>query len=137
MERWTYDRLRRTSVQFAHGLAARGIAKGDRVLLWGENSGEWVAAFLGCMFAGAVAVPMDAIADKAFAKRVVQQAGVRLAVATRSLPSQDLGVPAITLEELSDIVSRWPSDNFPSPELVHTDPVEIVFTSGSTAEPRG
>ena len=38
MERWTYDRLRRTAVQFAHELGARGIAKGDRVLLWGENS---------------------------------------------------------------------------------------------------
>ena len=124
-------------MQFAHELGARGIAKGDRVLLWGENSGEWVAAFLGCMFAGAVAVPMDAIADVSFAQRVVRQAGVRLAVVARSLPSQDLGVPVITFEELTEIVSRWPSDNFPSPPIERTDPVEIVFTSGSTAEPRG
>ncbi len=75
MERWTYARLLHTAVQFAHELSARGIAKGDRVLLWGENSGEWVAAFLGCIFAGAVAVPMDAIADISFAQRVVRQAG--------------------------------------------------------------
>ena len=135
MERWTYAGCG-TAGQFAHELDARGIAKGDRVLLWGENSGEWVAAFLGCMFAGAVAVPMDAIADKSFARRVVRQAGVRLAVVVAFPALAGLGVPVIVLEELSDIVSR-PAPMLSSPCIVRTDPVEIVFTSGSTAEPRG
>ena len=108
MERWTYSRLLQTAMQFAHELGARGVAKGGRVLLWGENSGEWVAAFLGCIFAGAVAVPMDAIAEISFAQRVARQAGVQLAVVSRSLPSQDLGVSVIALEDLSEIVSRHP-----------------------------
>jgi len=137
MERWTYARLLRTAVQFAHELSARGIAKGDRVLLWGENSGEWVATFLGCIFAGAVAVPMDAIADVSFARRVVRPAGARLAVVSRSLSSLDLDVPVMALEDLSEIVSRHPLDGFPSPAIERNDPVEIVFTSGSTTEPRG
>jgi long-chain acyl-CoA synthetase len=80
MVRWPYAELLRTAQQFALELRARGFAKGDRLLLWGENSGEWVAAFLGCMFAGAVAVPMDEAADKSFANRVAKQAGVKLAV---------------------------------------------------------
>jgi long-chain acyl-CoA synthetase len=87
---------------------------------------------------------MDAIADVSFARRVARQAGVQLAVVSRSLPSQDLGVPVIALEELTEVVSRWPSDNFSSPvggssspTVGRGDPVEIVFTSGSTAEPRG
>ena len=84
--RWTLrERLLRTAVQFAHELGARGIAKGSRVLIWGENSGEWVAALLGCMLTGAVAVPMDAIGEKSFAQRVSRQAGVQLAVVSRSL----------------------------------------------------
>jgi long-chain acyl-CoA synthetase len=137
MERWTYARLSHTAVQFAHELSARGVAKGDRVLLWGENSGEWVAVFVGCVLAGAVVVPMDAIAEKFFAQRVARQSGVQIAVVSRSLPSQELGVPVIALQDLSEIVSRQPSANFPSPVLERNDPVEIVFTSGSTAEPRG
>ena len=64
MVRWSYAELLRVAAQFAIELEAQGIAKGDRVLLWGENSGEWVAAFLGCMFRGAIAVPMDAIAER-------------------------------------------------------------------------
>ena len=137
MERWTYARLRHTAVRFAHELTARGVAKGGCVLIWGDNSGEWIAAFLGCILTGAVAVPMDAIGEKSFAQRVSRQAGVQLAVVGRSLPAHDLGVPTIALEDLSEIVNRWPSDNFASPAIERNDPVEIVFTSGSTAEPRG
>jgi acyl-CoA synthetase (AMP-forming)/AMP-acid ligase II len=44
---------------FARNLESRGIAKGDRVLLWGSNSPEWVAALFGCVNIGAIAVPLD------------------------------------------------------------------------------
>ncbi len=47
--RWPYEELYRAATTFAWELSARGIQKGDRVLLWAENSGWWVAAFLGCM----------------------------------------------------------------------------------------
>ncbi len=87
MVRWSYGDLFRAAAHFAARLRARGVAPGDRVLLWGENSGEWVAAFLGCLFCGAVAVPMDATADTGFASRVAQQAGVHVAaIIGRNLP---------------------------------------------------
>src|ERR1700751_425198 len=101
--RWTYAELLRNVYRFASELASRGVAKGDRVLIWGENSGEWLAAFLGCLFTGAVAVPMDAIPDKKFAARVGQNAGVKLASISRGLASvaaNDLGVPIVELESL-------------------------------------
>jgi long-chain acyl-CoA synthetase len=138
--RWTYAELLRTAYRFASELASRGVAKGDRVLIWGENSGEWLAAFLGCLFAGAVAVPMDAIADKNFATRVVGQSGVRLAVVGRQLAgesSNNLGVPIVELESLHDAAGQEAIHKFSSPPIQRSDPVEIVFTSGTTSEPRG
>ena len=36
------------ALQFAAELDTRGIGKGERVMLWGENCAEWVAAFFGC-----------------------------------------------------------------------------------------
>ncbi len=137
MVRWPYEELLRTGQQFAYELQACGITPGERVLLWGENCGEWVAAFLGCVFSGAVAVPMDAIADKSFASRVAQQAGVRFAVVGRGLPSLEASIPVICLEDLSTEVAARRRDDFSSPVLGRSDPVEIVFTSGTTAEPRG
>lgn len=137
MERWPYADLLRTAQQFALELRARGMAKGDRVLLWGENSGEWVAAFLGCMFAGAVAVPMDEAADKSFADRVARHAGVRLAVVGRELPALTRSVPTICLEDLTGAVANHSPTAFKQPTPGRDDAVEIVFTSGTTAEPRG
>ena len=135
--RWSYEDLLRTATQFALELEARGIAKGDRVLLWGENSGEWVAAFLGCLFRGAVAVPMDAIAEINFARRVAAHAGVKLAIMGRDLPSLG-GEPAvICLEDLNEAARGKPVEKFVATPAGRGDPVEAVFTSGTTAEPRG
>lgn len=135
--RWRYAELLQTAMQFALELEAHGIGKGDRVLLWGENSGEWVAAFLGCIFRGAVAVPMDAIAEINFARRVAAAAGVRLAVVGRELPSLGAEPTAICLEDLHEIVRSRPVGDFTAGPAGRSDPVEIVFTSGTTAEPRG
>ncbi len=142
MVRWSYGDVYQTALKFSHELAHRGVAKGDRVLIWGENSGEWIAAFLGCMFCGVIAVPMDAIAEKSFARRVAEQAGVRLAVVGRALPAQELPCPTICLEDLRDLVSARSGEELPpaavEPAAIgRDDPVEIVFTSGTTAEPRG
>jgi long-chain acyl-CoA synthetase len=137
MIRWSYADLLRAANGFARELQTHGVRRGDRVLIWGPNSGEWVAAFLGCIFHGAVAVPMDAIAEKSFAQRVALQASARLAVVGRGLPTLD-GVPAtLWLDDLGDASSTGPLREFPASDLGRGDLVEIVFTSGTTSEPRG
>jgi len=140
--RFTYGDLMRAAAHFASELGARGIGKGDRVLLWGENSGPWVAAFLGCLLCGAVAVPMDAIAEKTFAQRVAQQAGVRLAVTGRGLPSSGLAESTICFDDVARAADRprpegLPQSRMEPPAIRRNDLIEIVFTSGTTAEPRG
>jgi long-chain acyl-CoA synthetase len=139
--RWSWGGLRAAAVRFAVGLEARGIAKGDRVLIWGENSGEWVASFLGCLLAGAVAVPMDVTADAGFAGRVAAHVGVRLAVVGKGLALPGGGVASIGLEEFFDDASGEDlaerRRNFSPVAAERGDAVEIVFTSGTTAEPRG
>ena len=66
----TYAELARLAGRFAALLEKRGVGVGDRVLVWGENSAEWIAAFYGCMLRGVLAVPLDAIGTVEFAARV-------------------------------------------------------------------
>src|SRR5262252_6931146 len=73
--RWSYARLARTACQFARELESRGIGKGDRVIFWGENSPEWIAAFFGCLLRGAVAVPIDEPQRPDFVDRAQRQVG--------------------------------------------------------------
>ena len=137
MVRWTYSQLFRVAAQFALELAARGIVKGDRVLIWAENSGEWMAAFLGCIFSGAVAVPMDAVAERSFAGRVAKEAGAKIALMGRDIARLDADLPVLPIEELTAIVSGRSAENFVPVPAQRSDAIEIVFTSGTTAEPRG
>ncbi len=84
-ERWPWRKLSSVAVQFARELEARGINRGERVFLWGPNTGEWLAVFIGCLLRGAIVVPMDAIAAPEFARRVIAEAAPRLAVISRDM----------------------------------------------------
>src|SRR5262245_51591434 len=78
VKRWSYVEFAKTAFQFARELEARGIEKGDRVLFWGNNRPEWVAAFFGCLLRGAIAVPIDVQSEAGFVKRVQDQVKARL-----------------------------------------------------------
>ena len=135
--RWSYRSVAETACRFARELEAREIGKGDRVVLWGSNSAEWVAAFFGCALRGAVAVPMDHIAAADFARRVAEQVEAKLVVCAHDLLPAAAPFPALPMEALSETVARHSCEPYASPNIDRSDPVEIVFTSGTTAEPKG
>lgn len=136
-ERWTYLQVAHCAHQFAHELELRRIAKGDRLMLWGENCAEWVVAFLGCALRGVVVVPMDHSATADFALRVHQQVQARLLVCSREHASDAAAVASILLPDLSGLVRNHSPSALKPAAVERNDPLEIVFTSGTTAEPRG
>ena len=87
-QRWSYGDVLGSAYRFARELEARGIGKGDKVLIWGENCAEWVVAFFGCLLRGAIVVPIDKIATPDFARRIAatgrRQAVRQLARTTKS-----------------------------------------------------
>ena len=54
----TYAQLAELSARCAHAYDRLGLHPGDRILLWGNNSVDWIAAFFGCALRGIVAVPL-------------------------------------------------------------------------------
>lgn len=138
MERWSYARVGAAARSFAATLRERGVKPGEHVLLWGENCAEWVAAFFGCALAGAVVVPMDVAADPKFAARVAATVDAKFVIHSRALDAGKIGRPEILLEELTEVDDDSRAAARPDAAGVkRSDPVEIVFTSGTTAEPRG
>jgi long-chain acyl-CoA synthetase len=135
--RWTYRQLGELAFRFARELEAREIGKGDRVLLWGDNSAEWIGAFFGCMLRGAIAVPMDRIAAPDFAQRVMADVDAKLIVCASALKEHVAGRPYLEFEELTETLGQHPAGSYTPVEFSRDDPAQIVFTSGTTAEPRG
>jgi long-chain acyl-CoA synthetase len=138
VERWSYSQIAQTARRFARELEARRLAKGDRVLLWAKNSPEWVSAFFGCLLRGVIAVPLDLQSELGFVKRIQEQVEAKLAlcdVATSAFVLQTL--PVIKLDELNSQIAHHSSEPYPITDNGYDDTIEIVFTSGTTAEPKG
>jgi len=141
-ERWSYQRVAGVAYQFARELEARKIGKGDAVLLWSPNCAEWGAAFLGCALCGVIAVPIDDAASPDFARRIGAQVRTRLVLCPRErAPIFDgLGMEKIATIDPGDLeaaVAERRAERFRPAQIQPSDTLEIVFTSGTTAEPKG
>ena len=135
--RTTYGALAEVAGRFAAELERRAIVAGDRVVLWGENSAEWIGIFFGCLLRGVIAVPLDEAGSSEFAGRVVKDVSAKLIVGDESL----LETLRSDVSKLSlvGIKAQLPAE----PMFVVSDavgaeaPFQIVFTSGTTSEPKG
>jgi len=140
-ESLTYAELRSNTFSWARVLAGYGVGPGDRVLLWGPNSSSWIAGFWAILLRGAVAVPMDASANLGFVQRIVREAQVKVILRDASQPILPSGPPALVYNDLEAAMTSSPplADSVPAPgeQASRTDVAEILFTSGTTSEPRG
>lgn len=136
MESWSYGRIIEEANRVARELQTRGIKKGEAVLLWGENSAEWITAFFGCLLCGIVAVPIDHSSPAEFARRVAKEANAKLLFSGHERQELE-DVPYISLDSLGALIAQRESSPYPSPPLSRADTLEMIFTSGTTAEPRG
>jgi long-chain acyl-CoA synthetase len=132
----TYCEIARLAGRFAALLVKRGISPGDRVLIWAENSAEWIAAFHGCLLRGVLAVPLDASGTLDFATRVAADVNPSLAIGDAGLIGQlPIGIPRLAFE---DWPAALPSEEAgPIPNLSPDTPLQILFTSGTTGDPKG
>src|SRR5260370_15775020 len=138
MEWCTYGQVLEMAFGFCRKLETLRIGKGDRVMLWGENCAEWVAAFVGCALGGVIVVPMDDAASAEFAARVAQQVEARLWVCSRRHALENAGaVPVVVLEDLPRAAVGTSASPSPAVSRGHDDILQIVFTSGTTAKPKG
>jgi long-chain acyl-CoA synthetase len=137
----SYGALAQWAGRFAAYLVEHKIDKGDRVLIWAENSADWIVAFYGCMMRGVLAVPLDAAGSAEFAARVAADVRPKLAVGDALL--LDKLTAAYTGDPIPTLAFEDWSRQLPQAEmgaisgLTRETPLEILFTSGTTGDPKG
>jgi len=134
---WRYKDLGAIVPRAARVLADAGVRPGDRVVVWSVNRPEWGIAFFAIQHLGAVAVPLDVRHTVDFGQKIVAQTDAKLAIASRQTEASatQLGIPIIWVESLPDDARR--SEPIPASPITPDTLAEIVFTSGTTGEPKG
>jgi long-chain acyl-CoA synthetase len=129
----TYEDVGRAARGFAARLAAAGLAKGDTVVVWGENRPEWIACYWGCLLAGIVVVPIDYRSSSDFVDRIRRLVEARVIVMGDDVRDPERFPDAWRLTGLD-----WQRDGpMPAVSIGRDDIIQIIFTSGATAEPKG
>lgn len=135
-ERWSFRQIVQTSFRLAHEFETRGLTKGDRLLLWAPNSAEWIVTFFACALTGVVVVPLDNASTSDFAQRVIEQTKAKLLVCSREHANELASIPKLLLSDLLTLRGNY-TFFYPQSKVTLDDPLEIIFTSGTTAEPKG
>jgi len=118
----TYEQLYGRIGACASFLDSQGLGRGSRLMIWAENRPEWAALFWACVARGVQVVPVDFRFSEDLAARIRKESGARLIADDAVLDS---------------IAARAPASDF---SIIRSDPddiVEILYTSGTTGEPKG
>ena len=137
---WFFGELIACSAGLSGAFAARGVKRGDVVMTLVGNRIEWVLSLLACWRMGAVALPCSTQLRRDDLAHRVAAANPALCVGEEALLAElPDGVPAMTLAEVAVVLDEDRPQETPA-NLERMDPEDaalIVFTSGTTGEPRG
>ncbi len=134
----TWSELATMADRFAAELVLRRISMGERVVLWGQNSLAWMGAFFGCIQRGVIAVPLDPAGASDFAARVIANVHPRLVVGDEErLREVAADTPTLSFEDFPSALPPPPASSQRELSLALDTPFQILFTSGTTAEPKG
>jgi long-chain acyl-CoA synthetase len=136
----SYEDVGRAARGFAARLAEAGLARGDKVVFWGENRPEWIACYWGCLISGIIVVPIDYRSSPDFVTKVRGLVEARVVIVGDDVDAAKIAGAGSSrpLQTWRFAELDWRADGpMPAVDVSRDDITQIIFTSGATAEPKG
>jgi amino acid adenylation domain-containing protein len=134
-ETLTFDELWARSLRLARELVSRGVRAEDCVGIWAEQSSDLLVGFVGIMAAGAAYVPLDPSYPRGRLERIAADSGMRFVVVPHRHDegAEELGVELVP----TTFADPEPASPVDLPEVGEHHAAYVMFTSGSTGQPKG
>ncbi|MGI4731819.1 MAG: class I adenylate-forming enzyme family protein [Janthinobacterium lividum] len=143
-ERLSFAQAHAIAQRVAGALAARGIARGDRVGIAMRNSPSWIALYMGIVMAGGVATLLNGWWQAAELRHAITDVGCRLVFAdpprVARIAAAGVDVEVVAIDDrapLADAMAVLGEHAAPLPTVTTDDVATILFTSGSTGLSKG
>ncbi len=138
--RWSFSDLDQAADRIARRFADMGLRQGERIAAYGRNSDGYFVAWLACVRGGFVHVPVNYALTGEELDYIVTQSGARMVLTTPALRPHLDGIAVEFLGLFDDMVRTGRDDTAPvglDPDLDNDSLAQIVYTSGTTAAPKG
>jgi long-chain acyl-CoA synthetase len=156
LESYTYSQLRQNAESIGNWLTQNGFRPGDRAAILADNHPRWVMAYFGIIVAGGVAVPLDTALSPAQVGKLIKDSGATfLFVGSKYLHNAASALSGFPIKlVLTDAPTKTPTDilgtvstldaifaagsaGFSPPPLSPNDLASLLYTSGTTSDPKG
>jgi fatty-acyl-CoA synthase len=136
---WSFNALDRAADRVARRFADLGMNAGDRIAAYGRNSDAYFIAWLACVRGGFVHVPVNYALTGEELAYIVRQSGSRLVLTGTGLAGNlaSIDVASLRLNELVAVAMDPDAPVGLDPDLEDNSLAQIVYTSGTTAAPKG
>ena len=137
---WSFNYLDCAADRIARRFADMGLRQGDRIAAYGRNSDGYFIAWLACVRGGYVHVPVNYALTGEELSYIVRQSGARMVMTTPALASHLDGIAVEHIVLFDDLIPIARDQAAPvgvEPELEDDSLAQIVYTSGTTAAPKG
>ena len=135
---YTYANILAEAQKTALFLQSQNIKKNDRVIIIAPNSPYYVILFFACILIGAIPVPLNIQSTQDQIDKIIEQTEAKL-IFTWAYFKQIIRSNHITyvIELLPELISKFDNTQFYKQNILSSDTAEILYTSGTTGDPKG
>ncbi len=140
---YTYEELYSFILKFSSFLKKNKLKKGDKIILWMQNSVEYPIILFGSLLAGVIVVPIDLKSGPALVKKIQKKVQAKIIFQTQFKPpiktlikSKRINIKTVFTEQILNLIKSLKPKQ-PQIKISQKDIAEIIYTSGTTGKPKG
>ncbi len=134
----TYQDVYDLSLKIACFLEKSGLQKGDKVLILAPNSPYWICVWWGCLLGGYIPVPLNVQSTAEMIKKISDQTEAKI-IFKHLHYKQELSkqLRVYDIEFIQELTEEIDCRSFKKAEARENDIAELMYTSGTTGDPKG